>query len=184
MSFYNATQHCVAGAIQNKLKERDAFVSPLLSNWITIFDADIHCSPDADNHVGSLAQAICPACKCPSFALVIDGPDLIYWLFDADSKLIERTHLKLGQPNRKPTEGLKVFLSSVSLPHQANLISDFLGSVSPLGIDIVNILHMLFHIPNLQWSYIELFKHLDSLTDEDVVGWSQFAHAGIADPRG
>src|ERR1700733_9608060 len=71
IAFRGARQSRVVQAICDHLPGHDAFVSPRLNGWISVFDADCDSWQDIEDHNLRVGIVISRTCKYPGIALAL-----------------------------------------------------------------------------------------------------------------
>lgn len=194
--FQGISEEVIAATIAKYLPGRDAFVSPLINNWVVVFDADCDSTfeNEREQHLIELCSTICKKCNCSGLALVFYYGFLrAHWIVDATGQVVDRFATDspvaiTAERFRKIANALSVHLEDEATKVACDKQLDDIGT-SYIGAH-VQVLWKLYGIANLGWSYSRIIWQLDQIHDAEIpqfdtiIGWNRFLHVGCADPRG
>jgi hypothetical protein len=188
ISFRGTTQEAVARVIRDEWPERDVFISPALMGWVTVFDADCATWLNVETEMVSLASSICRGCDSAGIALAFDRYILMYWLFTNGGELVDKSipiGPSLSENDQRGLNGrLELMPIALSLSLDCEAIRGVLTKAEVTRSENFLNFTRLLGIENGSWGYRELFRQLDFIDNNQVVGWDRFAHVPRPDPRG
>ena len=195
LSFREVTQQQVVEVIRDELPGHDAFVSPKLNGWVTVYDADADATgEDIIPPYARIAERVCRRHSCPGLMLAYLRGMFCYCLFGRAGELVDASIPPTAEPDvgstREQLQGLlgrpeaiaEVFAMGITREQVRQALTD----PSKYFFNLCRLLDL----KNSHYSYGSLFKevdepyHLDPRREEwGIVGWGEFVHVGGPDPR-
>lgn len=187
VSFWGIAQLDVVDVIRNQCRWSDAFVSPSINNWVTVFDADSATSSDLITPMMTIATAVCSQHQRPGIILAMT-PSFVFCMPMSEYGTSDQCYLshdvaalEIDKPSRELSE-LASSIASIIPERPITLQSHSDPTLIP--IHIMTIICESLQIANWLQSYETLFRGLDFRNSIRVQGWEHFFHVGLPDPRG